>query len=208
MGKTISQTLTAYLKDKRLLLLLDNCEHLLEGCARLADMLVRQCPHLTILASSREALGIGGEQAYRVTSLSVPDCEQVHTPLSVTAFEAVQLFLDRARLARPDFQLIDRQAPALVSICQRLDGIPLAIELAAARVRSLCSGRSAADWTSVSVSYKRLAHRAAETADVAIADGLGATTCWMNESGPCFVVSRVSLEAGRSMPLRPSAWAG
>jgi predicted ATPase len=137
LGRTISQTLTEYLKDKRLLLLLDNCEHLLEGCARLADMLVRQCPHLTILASSREPLGIGGEQAYRVPSLSLPDSEQVHTPVSVTAFEAVQLFIDRALLVRADFEVTNRNASTLASICHRLDGIPLAIELAAARVRSL-----------------------------------------------------------------------
>ena len=137
LGKTISQTLTEYLKDKRLLLLLDNCEHLLEGCARLADMLVRQCPHLTILASSREPLGIGGEQAYRVPSLSLPDSGQVHTPVSIRAFEAVQLFTDRARLVRADFEVTNQNATAVASICHRLDGIPLAIELAAARVRSL-----------------------------------------------------------------------
>ena len=75
LGGTIIQTLTEYLKDKRLLLLLDNCEHLLEGCAQLADLLVRQCPYLTILASSREPLGISGEQAYRVPSLSLPDSQ-------------------------------------------------------------------------------------------------------------------------------------
>jgi predicted ATPase/class 3 adenylate cyclase len=134
---TIIQTLTGYLRDKRLLLLLDNCEHLLEACARLADALVRQCPQLTILASSREALGIGGEQTYRVPSLSLPDPEQAHTPVCVTRFEAVQLFTDRARLARPDFEVTRQNAPELASICSRLDGIPLAIELAAARVRSL-----------------------------------------------------------------------
>ena len=136
-GRTLSQTLTEYLKDKRLLLLLDNCEHLLEGCARLADMLVRQCPHLTILASSREPLGIGGEQAYRVPSLSLPDPEQVHTAVSATAFEAVQLLIDRALLVRADFEVTNRNASTLASICHRLDGVPLAIELAAARVRSL-----------------------------------------------------------------------
>ena len=137
LGGTIIQTLTEYLKDKRLLLLLDNCEHLLEGCARLADVLVRQCPYLTILASSREPLGIGGEQAYRVPSLSLPDSEQAHTPVSVTAFEAVQLFTDRAGLIRADFEVTNQNASTLASICHRLDGIPLAIELAAARVRSL-----------------------------------------------------------------------
>ena len=133
----ISQTLIEHLKDKRLLLLLDNCEHLLDACARLADALVRQCPGVQILASSREALGIGGEQAYRVPSLSLPDPTQAHTPLSVAPFEAVRLFTERALLARADFQVTDQNASTLASICYRLDGIPLAIELAATRVRSL-----------------------------------------------------------------------
>src|SRR6266496_2777938 len=128
-GKAIRLTLTDYLKDKRLLLLLDNCEHLLDGCARLADALLRQCPQVTILPSSREALGIGGEQAYRVPSLSLPDAKQAHTPASVAPFEAVQLFRDRALLARSDFQVTDQNAATLASICRRLDGIPLAIEL-------------------------------------------------------------------------------
>ena len=136
-GKSINQTLSEHLKDKRLLLLLDNCEHLLDACAKLADALVRQCPGVQILATSREGLGIGGEQAYRVPSLSLPDPKQVHTPGSVAPFEAVQLFIDRAMLARADFQVTDQNASMIVSICYRLDGIPLAIELAAARVRSL-----------------------------------------------------------------------
>lgn len=139
-GKSIVQTLTEHLKDKRLLLLLDNCEHLLGGCAQLVDTLVRQCPNLTVLASSREALGISGEQTYRVPSLSLPDPKHAHTPLFVMPFEAVQLFVDRALLARPDFEVTQQNAPALASICYRLDGIPLAIELAAARVRSLSIG--------------------------------------------------------------------
>ena len=136
-AKPITQTLYAYLKDKRLLLMLDNCEHLLDGCAKLADTLLRQCPLLTILASSREALGIGGEQAYRVPSLSLPHPKQAHTPASIASFEAVQLFTDRALLGRSDFQVTDQNASTLASICYRLDGIPLAIELAAARARSL-----------------------------------------------------------------------
>jgi predicted ATPase/class 3 adenylate cyclase len=136
-GKPIRQTLTDYLKDKRLLLLLDNCEQLLDGCAQLADTLLRQCPQVKILASSREALGMGGEQAYRVPSLSLPDPKQTQTPASVAPFEAVQLFTDRALLARPDFKVTHQNAAVLASICYRLDGIPLAIELAAARVRAL-----------------------------------------------------------------------
>ena len=136
-GKAISQTLVEHLGDRRLLILLDNCEHLLDSCARLVDTLLRKCQPLTILATSREALGIGGEQTYRVPSLSQPDPKQRHTPASVATFEAVQLFTDRALLARTDFQVTDQNASTVASICFRLDGIPLAIELAAARVRSL-----------------------------------------------------------------------
>jgi predicted ATPase/class 3 adenylate cyclase len=136
-GKPIGQTLSDYLKDKQLLLLLDNCEHLLDACAQLADTLIRQCPQVTIIASSREALGMGGEQVYRVPSLSLPDAKQACTPGSVVPFEAVQLFTDRAVLARPDFAVTAQNASNVASICCRLDGIPLAIELAAARLRSL-----------------------------------------------------------------------
>jgi predicted ATPase/class 3 adenylate cyclase len=136
-GKAITATLVEHLKDKRLLLLLDNCEHLLDACALLVDSLVRRCPHLTILASSREALGITGEQTYRVPSLSLPEPNDTHTPASIAPFEALQLFVDRSVNVRGDFRVTHENAATLVSICHRLDGIPLAIELAAARVRSL-----------------------------------------------------------------------
>lgn len=136
-GRPITETLTEHLKDKRLLLLLDNCEHLLDVCAKVIDALLRQCPDVQVLASSREALAISGEQAYRVPSLSLPDPKQAHTSVSVAQFEAVQLFTDRALLARADFQVTNQNASTLASICYRLDGIPLAIELAAARMRSL-----------------------------------------------------------------------
>ncbi len=136
-GKPIVETVTEHLKDKRTLLILDNCEHLLDVCASLADAIARRCPDVKILATSREALGIGGEQAYRVPSLSIPDPSEAHTTTSVAQCEAVQLFVDRAALARAGFRLNDDNAGTLASICSRLDGIPLAIELAAARVRSL-----------------------------------------------------------------------
>ena len=136
-GKRAIDTITAHLRDKRALLLLDNCEHLLDSCAQLTDSLVRECRYLVILASSREALGIGGEHVYRVPSMSFPNRKQSNTPTSVSEFEAVQLFTDRALLICPDFQITAENSSALASICQRLDGIPLAIELAAARVRSL-----------------------------------------------------------------------
>ena len=136
-GKAITATLVEHLKDKRLLMVFDNCEHLLGACAELADFLVRRCPHLTILASSREALGIAGEQTYRVPSLSLPEPKEIHTPASIAPYEALRLFVDRCLGCRPDFRVTRENAATLVSICHRLDGIPLAIELAAARVRSL-----------------------------------------------------------------------
>jgi len=136
-GEAIVQTLVARLSDKRLLLVLDNSEHVLDSCASLADTLVRQCPRLSILATSREPLGITGEQAYQVPPLSLPDRNLEQTPRSLVEYESVQLFVDRARLVRADFDLTDESVPALASLCRRLDGIPLAIELAAARVRSL-----------------------------------------------------------------------
>ncbi len=136
-GKPILQTLTEYLKGKRLLLLLDNCEHLLDACAKLADAVLRQCPQVVILASSREGLGIAGETTYRVPSLSLPDPRKPCTPASLSGFESVRLFVERALQAQTGFTVTDQNAPALASICHRLDGIPLAIELAAARVRSL-----------------------------------------------------------------------
>ena len=137
VGIPLIETLCFQLKRRELLLVLDNCEHLLDGCAKMADALLRQCPGVQILATSREALGISGERAYQVPSLSLPDPRHVHLPVSVLEFEAVRLFIDRALLARADFQVTHQNAATLASVCYRLDGIPLAIELAATRVRSL-----------------------------------------------------------------------
>ncbi len=119
-----------YLRDKKILLLLDNCEHLIEACARLANDLLHHCAGLKILASSREALGIAGEVAYRTPSLADS--------------ESTQLFVDRARAANSNFKLSDANASAITQICHRLDGIPLAIELAAARVKLLSPEQIAA----------------------------------------------------------------
>ena len=136
-GKPLTQTLEEFLKAKTLLLLFDNCEHLLTACAQLADTLIRACPHVQVLASSREGLGIAGETIYRIPSLSLPDLRQTPTPSSLDAYEAVRLFVDRAMAALPAFAVTNANAPAVASVCHRLDGIPLAIELSAARVRSL-----------------------------------------------------------------------
>ena len=138
-GRPIVAALTDYLRAKRLLLILDNCEHLIEACAQLADTLLRACPELRLLPSSREALGIAGETAFRVPSLSLPPLGPRQTPTveTLTTYEAVRLFIDRALAVKPDFQMTDANAPAIAQICHRLDGVPLAIELAAARVRAM-----------------------------------------------------------------------
>lgn len=136
-GQPILQTLIEHLRNRYLLLILDNCEHLLDACARLVDGLLRSCPRVSILATSREALGVFGETTYRVPSLSLPDPKQPQAPASLSQYEAVRLFIDRAQLHQPQFAVTSQNVPALASICYRLDGIPLAIELAAARVRSL-----------------------------------------------------------------------
>ena len=134
-GRTILDALTDYVRAKNLLLILDNCEHLIEACAKLADSLLRAAPRLKILATSREALGIAGETSYRVPSLPLPDSQQLRSLDRLSQNDCVHLFVDRAMAAYPSFRLKGKNAPAIVNICSRLDGIPLAIELAAARTK-------------------------------------------------------------------------
>jgi predicted ATPase/class 3 adenylate cyclase len=136
-GRSLTTTLTEYLRPRSLLLVLDNCEHLLAACAQLADALLRACPKLRIVTSSREGLGIVGEQTYRVPSLAVPDPRDASPVERLLEVEAIQLFSDRARLSQPSFAVTEANVPAVVEVCHRLDGIPLAIELAAARVKAL-----------------------------------------------------------------------
>jgi predicted ATPase/class 3 adenylate cyclase len=132
-GVPLIKLVTDYLQGKQLLLVLDNCEHLVEACAQLINQLLRACPQLKVIASSREALGIAGEAIYRVPSLSLPNSANL-TPEALKHFESVQLFIERAAILQPRFSLNARNAPAIAQICQRLDGIPLALELAAARI--------------------------------------------------------------------------
>ena len=120
------------LHEKRMLLLLDNCEHILDACAQLIDAVLKTCPYLKILATSREPLNIIGEAIYRVPSLRLPNLEQILD--TFINYESIQLFEERAKLAQFDFTLTLQNAASVAQICQRLDGIPLAIELAAAKV--------------------------------------------------------------------------
>jgi predicted ATPase/class 3 adenylate cyclase len=122
-----------YLRGKQLLLILDNCEHLVDASAKIADDFLKVAPNIKIIASSREALGINGETVYRVPSLSLPEQAEVAKDAAM-GFESVQLFVDRASASKRNFQLSDENAPSVAQICSRLDGIPLAIELAASRI--------------------------------------------------------------------------
>ena len=131
----LSERLVEFLQSKTTLLILDNCEHLIDACAQLAETLLANCPALKILATSREALGLPGEAVYRVPSLSMPNIKQDFDQLA--DYESIRLFADRARLTSSDFALTEKNSQTVAEICRRLDGIPLAIELAAARVNML-----------------------------------------------------------------------
>jgi predicted ATPase/DNA-binding SARP family transcriptional activator len=135
-GTHILEVLVGHLRDRAALFVLDNCEHLVEACAATSEHVLRASPRVKILATSRESLGAEGEVVYRVASLQVPDPQQ--TALDVVRdAEAVRLFVERAVQSRPAFALTEQNASTVVSICQKLDGIPLAIELAAALVNAL-----------------------------------------------------------------------
>lgn len=129
-------TLVEYLGDKRALVILDNCEHLLEPCAQLANTIAASCANLRILATSRQALRVEGEQTWQLSTLSAPETGRV--PLeALESYDAVRLFVDRARQSRPGFELDSDNSAAVAQLSARLDGLPLALELAAARVKVL-----------------------------------------------------------------------
>src|SRR5215212_4468359 len=136
-GKPPIEPLSNYLRTKKMLLVLDNCEHLIEACAVLAEALLRTCPNLRILATSREAFGIAGETRLAVPPLSLPDLRHLPTVEDLVRYEAADLFVGRAKAVKPGFALTERNAMSVAQICYRLDGIPLAIELAAARAKVL-----------------------------------------------------------------------
>jgi predicted ATPase/DNA-binding CsgD family transcriptional regulator len=144
-GQPIFDSLVAYLQPKSMLLLLENCEHIIHSCAQVSDTLLCACPELRILATSREALGIASEITWPVPLLTLPDMRQPLPAVGdLSQYEAVQLFVDRALAVQPSFKLTELNAAAVAQICQCLDGIPLAIELAAARVKVLKTSEIAA----------------------------------------------------------------
>jgi predicted ATPase/class 3 adenylate cyclase/DNA-binding CsgD family transcriptional regulator len=139
------EQLIAAMADEGTLLVLDNCEHLLEPCAALTAALLAQHAAVNVLATAREPLGVPGEVTWRVHSLSAPTAETIVAVPALRQYDAVRLFIDRARRARPTFGVSDANAPAIAQICYRLDGIPLALELAAARCRQMSVERIAAE---------------------------------------------------------------
>ncbi|MBI5565384.1 MAG: tetratricopeptide repeat protein, partial [Chloroflexi bacterium] len=143
-GRPLMTTLFDRLRTRHTLLILDNCEHLIEASAQFANALLRACANLRLIVSSREALGIAGEMSFRVPPLAVPDPRQLPSLEALKQFDAVKLFADRATMALPSFTVTDGNAAAIAQICHRLDGIPLAIELAAARVKMLKAEQIAA----------------------------------------------------------------
>ncbi|HTM00986.1 MAG TPA: protein kinase, partial [Candidatus Omnitrophota bacterium] len=137
-GRPVAETLAEAIAGKRMLLLLDNCEHLVGACAALASALLQAAPDVRVLATSQEPLGVPGEVTWRIPTLGVPDLAAgARSREAIGRYEAVRLFLDRAAGVQPTFALTDQNAVAVANICRRVDGIPLAIELAAARVKVL-----------------------------------------------------------------------
>jgi predicted ATPase/class 3 adenylate cyclase len=133
-GRAALEALLDALGPQDILIVLDNCEHLIDACAKTADALLRRCPRVHLVATSREPLGITGETIYRVPSLSLPASDG---PVAPESSDAIALFVDRARAQGAGLAVNEETVPVIVSVCRRLDGLPLAIELAAARLRSL-----------------------------------------------------------------------
>jgi predicted ATPase/class 3 adenylate cyclase/DNA-binding CsgD family transcriptional regulator len=136
-GRTPLQAVISRLGEDRALVVLDNCEHVITAAADLAEALIRGCPHVAVMATSRERLRVPGESEWLVPSLSLPAAAEVEIPEVVARSDAGSLFVERVARVRPDFSLSDANAAAVARICYELDGMPLAIELAAARMRTL-----------------------------------------------------------------------
>ncbi len=135
-GRPVFDAVVDALAPLDILIVLDNCEHLIDGCAKTAELVLRRCPRVHLLATSREPLGIGGETVYRVPSLSLPEPGDNGSPAAESS-DAVALFADRARTQGVSLAASEQTAELVVSVCRRLDGMPLAIELAAARLRTM-----------------------------------------------------------------------
>ncbi len=135
-GRSLRESVLDFLEERQALLIVDNCEHLVDGAADLIDDILAQSLSCKVIATSRELLGVGGEVAFGLRSLSVPRSGEEIRPETIGRFDGVRLFLERAAAAKPDYRMTSQDAEAVAEICRRLDGMPLALELAAARLRS------------------------------------------------------------------------
>jgi predicted ATPase len=142
-GQDAAVTIAEFVGDRSMLIVLDNCEHVAAAVADLADRLLGACPALSILTTSRELLGVDGERSWPVPPLSLPDDDVAPVTSVLAGYDAVRFFEQRAQLVLPSFRLTDDNAAAVLKVCRRLDGLPLAIELAAARMRVLSAGQLA-----------------------------------------------------------------
>ncbi|MGH3147352.1 MAG: ATP-binding protein, partial [Rubrobacter sp.] len=136
-GRSQVEALSEYIGDRKVLLVLDNCEHLIDPCAELVEGLLRSCAGLRVLATSRELLGVAGETSRTIPALSLPERGDPESEKELLFYEATRLFVERAQAVVPGFAPTGREASAVAQVCRRLEGIPLAIELAAARTRAL-----------------------------------------------------------------------
>ncbi|HXW77580.1 MAG TPA: tetratricopeptide repeat protein, partial [Candidatus Eremiobacteraceae bacterium] len=136
-NRTMTEAIVHALKSRRALIVFDNCEHVVESAARIIDAILRNCPHIRIIATTRQGLGIAGEAVHRVASLAVPEANRELTAEEAARHGAVALFVERATAATESFRLTDENASIVAQLCQRLDGIALAIELAAPRLKVL-----------------------------------------------------------------------
>ncbi|MDP9257115.1 MAG: adenylate/guanylate cyclase domain-containing protein [Actinomycetota bacterium] len=204
-GQTPVEAAVFHLAAQRALVLLDNCEHVLEPCRQLADALLHGCPDITVVATSREPLGLGGETTWRVPSLSLPPERAPEALQSLGDSDAVRLFIERAVKVRPNFAVTNESAPHVAQICQHLDGIPLAIELrprACVSCRSSASPRGSPTDSACSPAAsgarclvcRRCARRST-----------GATSCSTSPNVRCCVGSACSRAASRSTPARRCA---
>jgi len=136
-GQPLAETIANHIQSKYLLIIIDNCEHVIEESVKAIDFLLKECPRLKIIATSREALGVPGEQIWNISTLSIPDPQRLSIIELLMEYEGIRLFVDRAKSVNKDFALTEKNASFVAQICTSLDGIPLAIELAAARIKLL-----------------------------------------------------------------------
>ena len=203
-GRPLVATLIDRLRPRELLLLMDNCEHLVQTSAELVDLLLRSCPRLSVLATSRELLHVQGERVFRVPSLQLPESNPSSTVDDVRRADAGQLFVQRATSVQPDFSLSDHNAAAVVQVCRQLDGIPLALELAAARLSALTVEHSPIVSKIGSNCSLAAAQRPYRDIGPCMARSNGATTCCQPPSARCYADYRYSPVAGRSKLWKPS----